>query len=1024
MKSGVVADMPVAVRVYPLPPQDPDDDGSKKRKKRELPEEIIIFDTETRTDEAQSLLFGSYRVYIAGDFIEEGLFYPEDLTAKEFRALNRYARTHRPQTSWRGLRELRLLTLESFLIEFYRSAYKGRCLVVAFNHPFDLSRLAYKHVDGRGDFAGGFAFRLWASRDANGVIRQNRNRPDVRIRHIDSKRALIQFTSRMTLDKEDAIPDDSETGSAVEGYNHRGHYLDLKTLAFALTDEGHSLASACEAFEVKHGKKRAAQHGKLTAKYIDYNRRDVLATSELAFKLLEEYQKHEITLQPTKAFSPATIGKSYLRDMGIDPVLERQPKFPKPYLGFAQTAFFGGRTSAHIRKVTVPVVYTDFLSMYPTVNSLTGVWAAVTAREIRIKKHRKREVQTFLERFKPGDLFNPSLWKKLSAFVRVIPDGDILPSRSKYGKETNDWQVGLNHISAKNSDRKDALWYALPDVLASVLLTGRIPKIVDAFRVEAVGKIKPLKRIRLRSDVRVDPARQDFFKIAIEQRHLLPRRKDLSERERRRLKKALKVLANAAGYGIYAEMIRRDSDRKVRVKCRGLDWTPYNCEVAHPEDPGEYCFPPFASLITAAARLMLALLEHSVTTLGGTYAMEDTDSMAIVSTKQGGLIPCPGGPYRTPEGEAAVKALSWQQVETISKKFSPLNPYNRNAVLDSILKIESDNRQLKSKKPRQIYCYAISAKRYALFLKNKRGQPVLLRSKKNNEEDRWSEHGLGHLLNPMDIKTKNGIEVENQDREWIAEVWVNIIRKALGVATHPLYFEKYPAIGKIAVTSPAVMKSLNFYNEGKPYSHQIKPFNFLLTCNVRELGHPIGSNPERFHLISPYERDPRKWLKKEWIDEYSKNRYRITTLGEHGTRHSARVKTYGEVIEQYENHAESKCADEHGEASDQTTIGLLRRRHIQIDEIKYIGKESNLLEEVDAGSVRDPNSVYKHYPDIRRDEWITKVVPALGRMKIKSLVEKSKMSRRAIIEIRGGRSRPHLRNQILLISILRSEGLV
>jgi hypothetical protein len=661
----------------------------------------------------------------------------------------------------------------------------------------------------------------------------------------------------------------------------------------------------------------------------------VLATSELAFKLLEEYQKHEITLQPTKAFSPATIGKSYLRDMGINPVLERQPKFPKPYLGFAQTAFFGGRTSAHIRKVVVPVVYTDFLSMYPTVNSLTGIWAAVTAREIRIKKHRQREVRAFLEEFQPDDLFEPSLWRKLSAFVRLIPDGDILPSRSTYGKETNDWQVGINHISAKNSDHKEALWYALPDALASVLLTGRIPKIVDAFRVETARRIKPLERIRLRSDVRVEPARQDFFKTAIEQRHLLPKRKDLSERERKRLKGALRVLANAAGYGIYAEMIRRDSDRKVRVKCRGLDWTPYDCEVAHPEDPGEYCFPPFASLITAAARLMLALLEHSVTTLGGTYAMEDTDSMAIVSTKQGGLIPCPGGPYRTLQGEHAVKALSWQQVETISKKFSRLNPYNRNAVPGSILKIESDNRQLKSQKPRQIYCFAISAKRYALFVKNKRGQPVLLRSKKNNEDDRWSEHGLGHLLNPMDIKTKNGIEIEDQDREWIAEVWLNIIRKALGKATHALYFEKYPAIEKIAVTSPAKLRPLNFYNEGKPYGQQIKPFNFLLTCNVKELGHPTGSDPERFHLISPYERDPRKWLKKEWTDEYSKKRYRVTTLGEHGTRHAARVKTYGEVIEQYENHAESKCAD-------QTARPAAKRQSAYYDGVTYESRRLNI----------------------------------------------------------------------------------
>jgi len=54
----------------------------------------------------------------------------------------------------------------------------------------------------------------------------------------------------------------------------------------------------------------------------------------------------------------------------------------------------------------------------------------------------------------------------------------------------------------------------------------------------------------------------------------------------------------------------------------------------------------------------------------------------------------------------------------------------------------------------------------------------------------------------------------------------------------------------------------NFRNphEGKPYCDQIKPFNFLLTCHVNPLGHPIGAEPERFHLIAPYESDPRKWL--------------------------------------------------------------------------------------------------------------------------------------------------------------------
>jgi hypothetical protein len=60
-------------------------------------------------------------------------------------------------------------------------------------------------------------------------------------------------------------------------------------------------------------------HGVITPEYIDYNRRDVLATAELAYKLLEkeEYDKHPINLQVTKAYSPASTGKAYLRTMGM-----------------------------------------------------------------------------------------------------------------------------------------------------------------------------------------------------------------------------------------------------------------------------------------------------------------------------------------------------------------------------------------------------------------------------------------------------------------------------------------------------------------------------------------------------------------------------------------------------------------------------------------------------------------------------------------------------------------------------------
>ena len=572
--------------------------------------------------------------------------------------------------------------------------------------------------------------------------------------------------------------------------------------------------------------------------------------------------------------------------MGIKPILQRQPDFPMAYLGYAQSAFFGGRTSAHIRKVPIPIVYTDFLSMYPTVNSLMNLWQFVIAREITVVEHCHRDIEVFLHQLasKPQDLFERDTWKQLTAFVRIIPDGDVLPSRGRYNVASNDWQVAVNHLYAGSSDPTEALWFSLPDVVVSVLLTGRVPTVVDAFKIEASGHLQELQACKLRGVVEVDPRTQDFFRVVVEERKRLPKRADIPETEKKRLDKALKVLANAASYGIYAEMHRQESDRKRSFDCHGIDAEPYKCRVAHPDMPGKYCFPPLASLITGAARLMLALLEHSVRELGGTYAMEDTDSMAIVATEDGGTIPCAGGK------RGSVKALSWKQVDGISNRFDKLNPYGRDAVPTSILKIENDNYSPNTGKQRQLYCIAISAKRYALFLLNGNDEPTLLRAscsscgrknkpqvsrcanekcrqpiQPNNEEDRWSEHGLGHLLNPTDPVS--------EDREWIAQVWLGMIRNALGLSKNNPSFENEPAVGRVSIPSPAVMRPLEKLNEGKAYVDKVKPFNFLVSCHVKPFGHPPGVNPERFHLISPYESDSRQWLKKTWIDQYSGNDY-------------------------------------------------------------------------------------------------------------------------------------------------------
>jgi hypothetical protein len=504
----------------------------------------------------------------------------------------------------------------------------------------------------------------------------------------------------------------------------------------------------------------------------------------------------------------------------------------------------------------------------------------------------------------------------------------------------------------------------------------------------------------------------------IEQRKSLTKRKGLSEEDVNRLDKALKVLANAASYGILAEMNRQESEKKIKVHCHGLDPEPYECAVIHPEQPGEFCFSPLASLITGAARLMLALLEHSVTQLGGTYAMEDTDSMAIVSTKKGGTFPCPGGKPSSKDGTDVINALSWQQVDALVQKFEALNPYDRGVIPGSVLKIEDDNYDPKTGKQRQLHCLAISAKRYALFLWPKNGEPALLREGRNNKKDRWSRHGLGHLLNPANP--------EASDRNWTAAVWEMIVRKSCGLRAPKLKFAHLPAIGRTTVSSPFLMKAFESLNSAKPYSDQIKPFNFLLTAHVIPFGHPEGVDPEKFHLFTPYDSDPRTWLNKEWIDQHSKKQFRITTQGHHGTRYAARVKTYGDVVTEYEFHPEAKCADALGNPCHRQTIGLLQRRHIKIDQIKCIGKESNSLENVDEGMVHSEHNVYTEYGDPKRSIWITKIQPALKKVKLAVLVKACgrRLSRREIIELRAGRKKSHRKTQELLESILKRFGLL
>jgi hypothetical protein len=111
-------------------------------------------------------------------------------------------------------------------------------------------------------------------------------------------------------------------------------------------------------------------------------------------------------------------------------------------------------------------------------------------------------------------------------------------------------------------------------------------------------------------------------------------------------------------------------------------------------------------------------------------------------------------------------------------------------------------------------------------------------------------------------------------------------------------------------------------------------------------------------------------------------------------------------------------------ASGKQTFGLLRRRHVRVERIIYIGKESNRLEEIEAGVIHSPDRVYTEYPDPSRDEWQTRILPVLKNIPIAALMTVSGRSRSMLRRALAGRSRPRKRNQQLLKSILQRLGLV
>src|ERR1035438_556670 len=303
------------------------------------PRQVLVIDTETTIDAAPKLTFGAYRrlklTTVGYQCVEEGLFYRDDLDGAQIDDLRRYVAD---PANLPGI-EVKLfppksrlpLMNRSVFIEkvFWRSVRKGD-MIVGFNLPFDLSRFAVKASPSDD---GGWSLMLSLRKNrTTGEMVPYPERPRIVIKSLDSKMAFIGLSSILHKDE----------------WPRETRFLDLRTLGRALRDRAHSLENACEAFRVQ-GKMKHKPTGRVSKTEISYCREDVRATSDLLNAMKREFDQHPINLRPDKAYSPASIAKSYLDEMQIGQP-KTHAKVSDKELGIAMQAYYGGRAEGRIRK--------------------------------------------------------------------------------------------------------------------------------------------------------------------------------------------------------------------------------------------------------------------------------------------------------------------------------------------------------------------------------------------------------------------------------------------------------------------------------------------------------------------------------------------------------------------------------------------------------------------------------------------------------------------------------------------------
>src|SRR5258708_27175423 len=272
-----------------------------KRWSPKWPKHCLIFDTETTVDPGQRLNFGAFRrCKLVGSkyvCVAEGIFHRDDVSEPELKLLQRYKSNPPTLASveyFPAQTELSLTSRSSVVKTVFWNSINKADLIVSFNSPFDLSRLAvWSHKGEKGDDWSLALAALWKN-PKTGRIAPNPQKPRIVIDAQNSKMAFIKLGS--ILNKKE--------------WPKEGRFLDMRTLGWALRNRSFNLNGACKAFKVK-GKRDYKPSGKISSEEIEYCREDVAASHRALNAMMAEFNRNPIDLRPDRSYSPASIAKAY-----------------------------------------------------------------------------------------------------------------------------------------------------------------------------------------------------------------------------------------------------------------------------------------------------------------------------------------------------------------------------------------------------------------------------------------------------------------------------------------------------------------------------------------------------------------------------------------------------------------------------------------------------------------------------------------------------------------------------------------